>query len=99
MDGSPDYVQFDAAMFEDGFLDCGLAPQQGPQPRQQLIYAKWLRKIVIRPQIKAGNSILHSVARAQNQHRLVETRFSPLLQQLQSIPVRQPKIEDDCVRI
>src|ERR1700676_3578678 len=92
-----DEIQLDAAVFEDRFLDRRLTAQQGAQARQQFLQAERLRKIVIRPQIEPFDAVLNRIACTQDQDRLVETRFAPLAQQVDSVAIGQAEVENDRV--
>src|SRR5260221_1678074 len=90
-------IELDAAVFEDRLLDGRLTAQQGTQARQQFFQAERLRKIIIRSQIESFDPVLNGIAGTQDQHRLIEARFAPLAQQVDSVAIGQPEVENDRV--
>src|SRR5439155_7733874 len=92
-------IDADAAMLEQNLLYRGLPSDQRAHPRQQLLKAERLRKVVIGTDIEPLYAVLHRVAGTQDEHGLVESARAPLPQQVDAIAVGQPQIEhDDVVR-
>jgi hypothetical protein len=94
-----DEIELDAAVLQDRLFDGRLTPQQRAHARQKLLQAEGLGQVIIGTEIEPVDPILYGIARAQNQYRLVEAGLAPLLQQIQSIAIRQSQIENDRVII
>ena len=56
---------------------------------------KGFGEVVVGAEIEALDAVLHRVARAQDEHRLLEAALAPLAQQVEAIAVGQTEVEDD----
>ena len=72
------------------------APQQGPDPGQQLLALEGLDQVIIGTAVEAGDAVLGLGAGGQHQNRYVAIG-AKLLADLDTVEPRQAEIEDDKV--
>ena len=72
------------------------APEQRPQPRQQLLALERLDQVVVGPGVEALDARLDRVTRGQHEDRDV-VGLAQALGDLDPVELRQPEVEDDQV--
>src|SRR5262249_59331483 len=82
VDGPGDRVDFQVIDADHGALDAVAAPNQGAQPRQQLVHLERLDQVIVGAPIQALDSVFDVAACGQDQDRRIHALFSPCLQQL-----------------
>src|SRR5882757_4454937 len=95
--GSVQHIESQAAQFQDVRLRSGLTPQQRAHASQQLLETEGLGQIVIGAEVEALDAVLHSVAGAEDQDRLVKSPLTPGSQQVEAVSIRQLDIQHDGV--
>ena len=86
-------VQRDASVGQYRTRLSALTPQHGPQPREQLRDLEWLQQIIVRPHIKAGDTILQGLARCNDDHGHLVVLAAQAAQHIESVPFWQTKIQ------
>src|SRR6185312_15479555 len=86
-----------AAMGDHGLLYRRLAPQQGTYVGEQFIEAEGLGQVIVGAEVETLDAILHRVARAEDEHGLVEAGAAPFREQVQAVAVGQAEVENDHV--
>src|SRR6185437_12531014 len=76
-----------AAMGDHGLLYRRLAPQQGTYVGEQFIEAEGLGQVIVGAEVETLDAILHRVARAEDEHGLVEAGAAPFREQVQAVAV------------
>jgi len=87
-------IKADAGMFEHHLLDGGMAADQRSHARKQFFQTEWLGEVIVGTDIQPFHAVLYAITCAQDQHRLLEPALAPSTEQIKTIAVRQPQIED-----
>lgn len=70
------------------------APDQGAQPRQQLLHPERLGEVVVGAAVDAADLLAPAAAGGEHQHRQRDPAGAPALEQRQPVDLRQPEVED-----
>src|SRR5204862_5808218 len=71
--------------------------KERPNARQKFRQGKWLDEVVIGAQIHAQDTIIHTVARSENEHRRFDVTLPERLQDFESAASRQHQVEHNKV--
>jgi hypothetical protein len=73
-------------------------PQERPQPSKQLGEREWLRQIVVRARVQAGDAAVDLRAGGEHQHRDAHPRRAEPAADLEPVRTGHENVEDDGVR-
>jgi len=87
------WVQGDAQVLDFGLGATGLAAQEGADAGGELVEVEWLNEVVVGSGVEALHTVLHSIARRDDEHGKRLLARSQGLQYLEAAFARQAEIE------
>ena len=90
-------IQTEIADLDDGGALAGYPPDEGAQPRQQLLERERLDEVVVGARIQAVHAILDRVTRRQHEHRAPDPELAQPPADLETVRAGEHDVEHDRV--